>query len=123
VYRARAMLNSFYENIIEYPGDCPEINGEQKTNNEVKTILPPDKSLINLYPNPNNGLVHVNYKTVSDIDLQILDINGNLVYSAILRSNANSIDLNLDKLGNGIYFYRIIKNGNPFKCQKLVIIK
>jgi hypothetical protein len=74
------------------------------------------------FPNPSNGLVRLDHNLASDASLEIRDINGNLVYSAILKSNANSMDLNLDKLGNGVYFYRVTNKEATLKTGKLVII-
>ncbi|HXB40695.1 MAG TPA: T9SS type A sorting domain-containing protein [Bacteroidia bacterium] len=125
VYTARAILNSFYGSIIEYPNDCPVSSGGGLSKEGALTSIKTDqnKYLINLYPNPNNGQMQVDYNISENVDLQILDINGNLVCTYNLKAEANSVSINSDKLGNGVYFYRIVKNNVPYKCQKLVIIK
>ena len=64
--------------------------------------------LINLFPNPNNGVFSLTIIPASK-DLEIFNVLGELIYSQHIDSEKSVIDLSSQ--GQGIYFYRI-KNEN-----------
>jgi hypothetical protein len=79
----------------------------------------------NLFPNPNNGSMQLNYKIKPDSkgSLVIYDITGKLIVKYALESASNQLQINSGQLNNGIYLYHILVNDHAIKSDKLVIIK
>ena len=61
-----------------------------------------------LFPNPSNGELHV--INAENSNIEIIDILGKVVYSALL--NSNNEQLNLTSLSNGSYLARITNQQN-----------
>lgn len=73
----------------------------------------PEQNTLGLYPNPSNGLVHFNQvETSSRVD--VLNLNGQMVYSETLPPGKSQIDLS--SLKKGVYIVRI---GD--KSQRLIM--
>ncbi|HPE77015.1 MAG TPA: lamin tail domain-containing protein [Draconibacterium sp.] len=73
-------------------------------------------SEIRFYPNPTNGIVNISGLKMKDTKLDIYNLNGVLVKSAVVNS-VNSI-INLESLNQGIY---VVRSGNF--VQRLVLLK
>lgn len=67
---------------------------------------------LEIYPNPTNGNFIINFgEILSDTELNILDMNGKLVYSEVISKNASTIkQVNIEKLPAGIYILSIRSN-------------
>nr|MBA3972340.1 T9SS type A sorting domain-containing protein [Bacteroidota bacterium] len=82
-------------------------------------------AIINLYPNPNSGEFNIEIKGLekSDVQLEILDLTGGLVYSQNLQLTNGMSNFKVD-ISNGVYFVHItnIKNHETI-VKKLVIQK
>jgi hypothetical protein len=124
VWRARAMINKYYMNIINYPSDCPDLSGNiaHKTSN-VSIFNAVINPTINLFPNPNNGSMTLEYKIGKDAHLEIVDLNGNLVETYNLPATENHLEIKNEQLINGVYLYRIISNNTVVKFGKVVVMK
>jgi len=93
-------------------------------NGEGTIISVRDKFLnkkISIIPNPANNRLNI---TVDNNDiimksLQIIDINGYIIYSKQLKNNFNNLDISA--FPNGTYFLNIITNKGFFK-KKFIII-
>lgn len=78
-----------------------------------------------IYPNPSNGVVQVNlqgFKT-EEVQLQLMNINGALLYSTWIENfheEASLLDLTQLQLPAGVY-YLSANSGKQFKTSKLVI--
>jgi hypothetical protein len=81
-----------------------------------------DNSNINLYPNPNNGTMTLEYNITKDAYLEISNTNGTLVGKYTLSSSGNKLDVKNDNLGSGVYLYRVV-NDAVLKTGRIVIIK
>ncbi|MGQ0828229.1 MAG: T9SS type A sorting domain-containing protein [Bacteroidota bacterium] len=77
---------------------------------------------INLYPNPSNGNILLNYTIKQNGILNIYDVTGKLIEEHELSANRNELQLTTN-LNNGIYLYHVIMNDKIMKSGKLVIIK
>jgi hypothetical protein len=76
-----------------------------------------------VYPNPNNGIMQLNYNISKKAELLITDITGRVVNSYPLDETQRSIVINEQGLNAGIYFYTIKQNNHILKQDKIVIIK
>lgn len=81
-------------------------------------------SLLNTYPNPANEIVNfeINSSTNRDIDIRIVNIVGVVVVDKKfkLRQGKNNIQLNLNGISRGLYFYQI-SDGKTVITKKLHI--
>ncbi|GAA3510922.1 hypothetical protein GCM10022393_25740 [Aquimarina addita] len=76
------------------------VDDENKADNELL------ESTINIYPNPVNDLVNIEYDGLEPAVLKIVTISGQTIYSEVLKSNTNTIDLKA--WSNGVYLVHII---------------
>ena len=77
------------------------VNKIKSTNNEI--------SLLNLFPNPNNGNFSLNFteQKISGV-LEIYELNGQLMHSEYVAPWSNTKQVNLQhKLSNGMYALRL----------------
>ena len=77
-------------------------------------------SNVNLYPNPNFGIVTIELSSelTENVSLVIIDALGKIVISEKLTTKSTTI--NTSDLDNGVYFYKIISNNKDVKIGKLV---
>jgi hypothetical protein len=79
-----------------------------------------NESLIELFPNPSNGLVNV--LVSEDSKVEVLDLNGKkAVLSIDVKANERT-ELNVSALANGVYIVKIV-NDNIVSNKKLTIRK
>jgi type IX secretion system substrate protein len=130
VWRARALLNSYYRTIINYPNNCPVIGsfteGGAGARVESTTAINQITNNINqvtLYPNPNNGSMTLDYNLNNDAHLEITDITGNLVGTYMLPATETTLQVQSNNLQSGMYMYRIISNNAVIKQGKIVVMK
>ncbi len=67
-------------------------------------------SLIHIYPNPVEELLHINYKNIqseSDFNLQIISIEGKTVYNKKLSKTSDINKVNVSHWKKGVYFVYI----------------
>jgi hypothetical protein len=76
-----------------------------------------------IYPNPNNGVMQLNYNITKVAELLITDITGRVVNSYSLDETKKSIAVNEQSLHAGIYFYTIKQSNRILKQDKFFIIK
>lgn len=75
---------------------------------------------INIYPNPNNGIVNVTLTSAlaQNSTLEIYDAIGKLVVKQVLTSELNTI--NISDLNNGMYMFKVINNTKTVKFGKII---
>ena len=82
-----------------------------------------DHGSLDLFPNPvdRNNAITINLGSVSSdgAKIIIMDLSGKLVYSNVLRSATNSLNLG-GKISSGLYIVKII-NGNEQYNAKLIV--
>lgn len=81
--------------------------------------------VFNLYPNPNNGKILLNYSLNANdkAELLIYDSIGKLISTHKLDSSSAQLTITDAQLSDGIYFYRIKVNNKIVQSDKLIIIK
>ena len=73
----------------------------------------------NLYPNPNNGTFTVELpEYTKDVRIEILNIQGDVIYSDVLVANRNNI--NISDYAKGIYFVKLISDKTE-RVEKIII--
>lgn len=84
-----------------------------------------DKDNFNLYPNPNDGNIFIDYHLKDNENgmLCIFDLTGRNVRTLPINSNNTSIKINENELNAGTYYYCIKVNDQLVKTKKLVIVK
>ncbi|HOT88405.1 MAG TPA: T9SS type A sorting domain-containing protein, partial [Bacteroidales bacterium] len=105
------------EGITEYIYDNT-VNTIEQTKNE---------NGITLFPNPASNMVSLNidsenYQNINneDFEMNVYNMMGKLVKTAVLKQNQNQI--NMDDLSNGIYML-IVKSKSVTTTKKLIIQK
>ena len=75
-----------------------------------------------LSPNPTNSIVQVQLQQMpTNAYVQLYNIQGSLLYSTPIAQQA--IDINTSSYPTGIYYCKLIDNGNTIATQKLIIIR
>src|ERR1041385_3478987 len=100
------------DNVIEFPDNCDygrvraveDISKKSVSSNVEKFLL---------YPNPNNGLMILDYTLDSKQsgNFDIYDVTGKLMKRFEIIANSTRMEISDSQLTNGIYFYRITING------------
>jgi hypothetical protein len=82
---------------------------------------------LKFYPNPasTNGTIEISLNDNSKMEISVLNAIGQVVYSTSVAGTAgnNKIDLNLNSLTNGIYFYQVKAGNSKTITNKFVIAK
>ena len=93
-------------NVRYFKTDAPDL----KTNGSVS-----------LWPNPTNGIVHIecDYALNGELQVQVISISGQIIYCCKLAPNGN-ITLNLTDFPKGIYFIQI-KSKDHSVTQRLIL--
>ncbi|MFM9528214.1 T9SS-dependent M36 family metallopeptidase [Flavobacterium psychrophilum] len=80
-----------------------------------------NKDMIKIYPNPSNGLVNIKINQFTGkVNLQVIDLNGRVVYS--LKNTDFNIEktINLNNLQSGMYIIKI--DGDELNYTKKIIL-
>ncbi|MFC2093212.1 T9SS type A sorting domain-containing protein [Bacteroidota bacterium] len=80
------------------------------------------------YPNPFNSQTTIEFdiKKKGDYKLVIYDCLGRKrdeVFNEYLNVGSYSVSFNGDELQSGVYFYRLLTDGNVVEMRKMVLIK
>jgi len=80
---------------------------------------------LSLYPNPNVGLVTIDYKLLGEETAiwKLYDVKGKEVINKSLQYGTNQKQLNVSHLTNGFYHFSVILDGDRLKSGKMVIAK
>jgi len=83
----------------------------------------PEVNISNIFPNPANNFVTVNYDLngATNARIEIRNILGSIVRTQEVSGNSGQINIDVSDLTNGVYFYSFIVNDMPIKATKLVV--
>jgi hypothetical protein len=76
---------------------------------------------INIFPNPSNGLFHIEQLSQHSLEIEISDINGRSIENKTMHTLQGTIDLSAQKAG--IYFYKVSRDDGQVKSGKLVVMQ
>ncbi len=88
------------------------------TSNQNQEII--NESNIEVYPNPSNGMVQIDYfeREEMDMSIQIFDLSGKLMFTSEFK-NTNGETINLSHLQNGTYLIKV-SNGTDLNDTRLI---
>jgi type 1 fimbria pilin len=72
-------------------------------------------------PNPSNGMIQISGNTIANSQVHVLDITGKLLLIKDTHA-ANSMQLDLSDLPNGVYFIRV-ESASGSSVQKVILAK
>jgi hypothetical protein len=77
---------------------------------------------IRIFPNPTDGNFTLQFdnKVPAKCKAQIIDVAGRVLQTEILNSGHPDQGINISNLSTGIYFIKIIENGNPVWMDKII---
>jgi len=125
VNKARTLYSMLYRDFTIHFDDCPQsATAKSAKQNNTPLINATDRSF-NLYPNPNNGNMILNYNLEKDEigEMVIYDISGKMLVSYTLSSEQKTFAISKTALNSGVYYYSIIVNNVILETRKLVILK
>ncbi|MFT6845486.1 MAG: PKD repeat protein [Flavobacteriales bacterium] len=67
---------------------------------------------INIYPNPSNGIFYINTTSNQKIDLQVLNLQGQVLEMLSIEKQANQWQVDLSQQADGVYFVKITSNNH-----------
>ena len=92
-----------------------------------KEQIPKNFNLINVYPNPFNPVLHINFELslAGLTQVNILDIAGNHIetlHSGFLKSGSHELSWHAESMPSGLYFISL-KLGDKNLTEKVVLLK
>lgn len=84
----------------------------------VKKKTEARKSAIKLYPNPSYGKISVSANTSTSLHFYIFDLEGTLVYQAVLNNKEKKT---VDNLKKGTYLYDVFENDESIEEGKILV--
>lgn len=76
------------------------------------------KNLIRLYPNPSYGKISVSAVTSGKLNFYVFDLEGTLIYQAVLTNKERK---NIENLQKGTYIYDVFQNDESVEEGKIII--
>jgi hypothetical protein len=119
---SRNLINAMIRDVIIYEDNCDaELNNNRKANITDPVL----QTSFNLFPNPNNGNMQLDYDLASytNATMNLYDVAGKLLKTYKLENTKGTIQINEQNLHNGVYFYTILVNGKSIKNDKIIVIK
>ena len=83
----------------------------------------PESGNLHIYPNPASRLIYVNlgYMTESAGRIELYDINGKVVLEETVPPGYQVIQLDMDRLNNGLYILRWTESGRIKRMSKVLV--
>jgi len=124
--QAQTLLGLAFGSYFQEPIIMPENtnnNGSRFTKNE-NTVSVIDES-IKMYPNPTNTNLFIEYNIGANeaVKVNISDVNGRTIKSALLTSETKINQIDVSEMINGVYFVTLFNNNNLISNKKIVIMK
>jgi len=124
------IIFSYQENrnpYIDHPEYVCEIYDCDNTVTSFSFASIKDKISLNVFPNPTDDFINLrlNLKTSQSVQINILDINGQSVYSLSNRllTNFNEEKIDISELENGLYILKIYTDLGFTQTKKISINK
>ncbi|MBO9703274.1 MAG: T9SS type A sorting domain-containing protein [Sporocytophaga sp.] len=121
-YNSPILTNTVFHTIkSEYITDFSQV--DLITFEDVSTDISSKKEMkaLMVYPNPSTENVYFETDQHKDLDLEILDVTGHLIFHE--RVNANKTEISKSLFKKGIHYYFLKENGEIVKSGKFLIIE
>jgi hypothetical protein len=83
-----------------------------------------EKISFNLYPNPNNGRMILEYEMWEDeTNFQLFDISGKVISTIGLQKGNHTITIEENSINNGVYLFNIRSNTDNLFNGRVIVIK
>ena len=123
-------LSSFIGNhvLIRFVNTCANGNNIYVDNINISTIVGVPKIANNLnvdiLPNPTNSktTIHLNQVLDEDLEIELMGMNGQLLYQSSLVAGASSMDLDLSNLPASMYLVRL-RTSAVVEVRKIVVTR
>ncbi|MDF1672403.1 MAG: S8 family peptidase [Vicingaceae bacterium] len=79
-------------------------------------------TIANIYPNPTNGSLSIEFKSEKITDVEVLNVLGKKVFSENINSSTKKVSLSLTHLAEGVYYVRLISPEKDF-VSKVILLK
>ena len=94
----------------------------------INNMIPITSLLEANYPNPFNPSTSIRYHLASpgSVEIAIYDLTGKKVRSLINAYHevgSYEVDLYAGSMSSGVYFYRLLQNGNTLQTRKMLLLK
>ncbi|MFH2129159.1 MAG: T9SS type A sorting domain-containing protein, partial [bacterium] len=117
------LLNGSY--IYTFPADFGKLTSHSFVIDHVTSSdVYPEEGLVNVYPNPSEGIINVNLrlKKQQDVSVSILDIYGRIIYSEQLDDvSYKHLKTDLSDQPDGVYFVKV--TGETISVTRKVVLK
>ncbi|HRK29383.1 MAG TPA: T9SS type A sorting domain-containing protein [Chitinophagales bacterium] len=101
------------------------LNGNWQTYINFKGANSNNAAMVGFYPNPAGNLINIQYNASPNNTPAILEwysTTGKLIHNLSLPQ-AGNYTLNVGQWTNGLYFCKVIQNGNLISVQKVMIAR
>jgi hypothetical protein len=115
VVQARNLLSVIENKELLFTEPCTSTPGE-KTKADLQNGF-------QLYPNPNDGNMTLEYSISKNAELVITDLTGKPVCTYLLDKNSRQTPIACEGLSGGIYLYRVMVDGEVVNSGKIGIVK
>jgi len=79
------------------------------------------QSNINIYPNPADNYIHLNFKNKQINNIHFVNLQGKLVLTKEVQGGIDNISIDISALNSGVYFVELINNNQTTERKKLII--
>ena len=113
VYTARVMLDINPDDInVDFAIGPPN---SKASNKELSVFV---------YPNPARDNLNLKFNDIisNDGSIEIYGMMGNLVYTSLISKGTTEMQLNVNSINSGLYYYTIKVNNNKINSGKITII-
>ena len=114
-YRSTYPKTSGYSVRCIYSGSSVSINNQKSESFNIKA-----------FPNPTFNRITFEYKLpmmTKDASILIFDVNGKLIKTIGLSKNEQLVNIPLESLSAGTYFYSLKIDGHKYNSRKFTVIK
>jgi len=101
---------------IEIISESKTINVELSVTTDITEFVISD---LKIYPNPSNGLLHLEFLDSDDYSIIIYDISGSVVYENNVNGGKHVVDLS--SKAKGIYFVSVKAVGQKVMSKKILV--
>jgi len=129
VWKARAILNSYFQDIISYPDVCSTVNHAQNRSSNTLGIsanAPLNTFDAYVYPNPNAGteiFIAPIGLTNGNLQIRMTDLEGRTVYENNCAITDGLSNIKMTDIKNGVYFINITNTTTGERVVKKLVIQ